>query len=62
MPLLQLWFRFRKIRPGWYQNYSQRAPLKRSGRQDEIADAVTFLINLEFATGHLLVLDGGRSV
>jgi len=48
--------------PEWDQNYSQRAPLKRSGRADEIADAVTFLINLEFATAQVLVLDGGRSL
>jgi pteridine reductase len=48
--------------PEWDRNYSQRAPLKRSGRPGEIADAVTFLINLEFATGQVLVLDGGRSL
>jgi NAD(P)-dependent dehydrogenase (short-subunit alcohol dehydrogenase family) len=48
--------------PEWDQNYSRRAPLKRSGRPGEIADAVTFLINLEFATGQVLVLDGGRSL
>jgi NAD(P)-dependent dehydrogenase (short-subunit alcohol dehydrogenase family) len=48
--------------PEWDRNYSQRAPLKRSGRPREIADAVTFLINLEFATGQVLVLDGGRSL
>ena len=44
------------------QHYGQRAPLKRNGRPDEIGDAVTFLINLEFATGQVLVLDGGRSL
>ena len=48
--------------PEWDQSYCQRAPLKRSGRPGEIADAVTFLINLEFATGQVLVLDGGRSL
>jgi len=48
--------------PEWDQNYSQRAPLKRSGRPDEIAAAVSFFINLEFATGQVLVLDGGRSL
>jgi len=48
--------------PEWDQNYRRRAPLKRSGRPDEIADAVTFLINLEFATEQVLVLDGGRSL
>ena len=48
--------------PEWDQHYGQRAPLKRNGRPDEIGDAVTFLINLEFATGQVLVLDGGRSL
>ena len=48
--------------PEWDQNYGQRAPLKRSGRPGEIADVVMFLINLEFATGQVLVLRkaGGR--
>jgi NAD(P)-dependent dehydrogenase (short-subunit alcohol dehydrogenase family) len=48
--------------PEWQQDYILRAPLKRSGRPDEIADAVMFLISTEFVTGHVLVLDGGRTL
>src|SRR5262249_16515568 len=48
--------------PEWDRNYNRRAPLKPSGPPREIGDAVTFLINLEFATGQVLVLDGGRSL
>ena len=48
--------------PEWQQDYIRHAPLKRSGRPDEVADAVMFLINAEFVTGHVLVLDGGRTL
>lgn len=48
--------------PQWEANYIAQAPLRRSGRPDEIADAVLYLINAEFVTGHVLVLDGGRSL
>ena len=48
--------------PEWQEEYIRRAPLKRSGRPDEVADAVMFLIGAEFVTGHVLVLDGGRTL
>jgi pteridine reductase len=48
--------------PEWQEDYIRRAPLKRSGRPDEVADAVLFLIGAEFVTGHVLVLDGGRTL
>jgi len=48
--------------PEWEQDYIRQAPLKRSGRPGEISDAVMFLINLEFMTGQVLVLDGGRTL
>ena len=48
--------------PEWQEDYVRRAPLKRSGRPDEVADAVMFLIGAEFVTGHVLVLDGGRTL
>ena len=48
--------------PEWEHDYIRRAPLKRSGRPDEVSDAVMFLINLEFMTGQILVLDGGRTL
>jgi pteridine reductase len=48
--------------PEWESNYIRSAPLRRSGRPDEIADAVVYLLTAEFVTGHTLVLDGGRSL
>jgi pteridine reductase len=46
--------------PEWEANYFRQAPLGRSGRPEEIADAVMYLLTAEFLTGHTLVLDGGR--
>ena len=48
--------------PEWQEDFIKRAPLQRSGRPDEIADAVMYLITAEFVTGHVLVIDGGRSL
>ncbi len=48
--------------PEWQADFIRRAPLRRTGRPDEIADAVLFLISAEFLTGQTLVLDGGRSL
>lgn len=48
--------------PEWETDFVRRAPLKRSGRPEDIADAVMYLISAEFMTGHVLVLDGGRSL
>ncbi len=48
--------------PEWQADFVRRAPLHRTGRPDEIADAVFYLITAEFMTGHVLVLDGGRTL
>jgi NAD(P)-dependent dehydrogenase (short-subunit alcohol dehydrogenase family) len=48
--------------PEWEADYIRRAPLGRSGRPEEIADAVVYLIAAEFVTGQVLVLDGGRTL
>jgi len=48
--------------PSWESNYIALAPLGRTGRPDEIADAVMYIITAEFMTGHVLVLDGGRAL
>jgi NAD(P)-dependent dehydrogenase (short-subunit alcohol dehydrogenase family) len=48
--------------PEWQQDFIMLAPLQRSGHPDEIADAVMYLITAEFITGHVLVIDGGRSL
>jgi NAD(P)-dependent dehydrogenase (short-subunit alcohol dehydrogenase family) len=48
--------------PEWQEDFIRRAPLRRTGRPEEVADAVVYLITAEFITGHVLVLDGGRSL
>jgi len=48
--------------PEWQADFIRRAPLKRTGRPEEIADAVLYLIAAEFVTGHVLVVDGGRTL
>jgi len=48
--------------PEWQEDFVKRAPLHRTGRPDEIGDAVMYLIGSEFVTGHCLVVDGGRTL
>ncbi len=48
--------------PEWEEDFIRRAPLRRSGRPEEIADAVFYIVTAEFMTGHVLILDGGRSL
>src|SRR5262250_3403672 len=48
--------------PEWEQDFVELAPLKRTGRPSDIADAVVYLATAEFLTGHVLVLDGGRTL
>jgi pteridine reductase len=48
--------------PEWETDFIREAPLKKSGRPDDVADAVMYLIGARFVTGHVLVLDGGRTL
>jgi pteridine reductase len=46
--------------PEWQRDFIKLAPLERTGTPADIADAVIFLANAKFITGHVLVVDGGR--
>ena len=48
--------------PEWAADFAKLAPLHRTGTPDDIASAVSFLIQSKFMTGHILVLDGGRTL
>ena len=43
-------------------DFVKRAPLRRTGTTEEVADAVMFLVGAKFMTGQTLVLDGGRTL
>jgi NAD(P)-dependent dehydrogenase (short-subunit alcohol dehydrogenase family) len=43
-------------------DYVRRAPLRRTGKGSDIAEAVAFLVESDFITGQVLVVDGGRSI
>ncbi|HEV2299333.1 MAG TPA: 3-oxoacyl-ACP reductase family protein [Candidatus Acidoferrales bacterium] len=42
--------------------YIRRAPLHRTGRGSDIADAVFYFATADFVTGQILAVDGGRSL
>lgn len=46
----------------WEEDFMKRAPLRRTGKPDDIADAVMYLAAAEFVTGQVLVVDGGRTL
>jgi pteridine reductase len=48
--------------PEWEADFIKRAPLHRTGKPSDIADAVSYLVHAEFLTGHTLVVDGGRTL
>jgi NAD(P)-dependent dehydrogenase (short-subunit alcohol dehydrogenase family) len=42
------------------EDYIRRVPLHRTGKGEDIADAVAYLATADFVTGQVLVVDGGR--
>jgi NAD(P)-dependent dehydrogenase (short-subunit alcohol dehydrogenase family) len=48
--------------PEWEAEFVKLAPLQRSGQPDDIAGAVLFLVQSQFVTGQVLILDGGRTL
>jgi len=48
--------------PEWEVEFVKLAPLRKTGKSSDIADAVIYLATAEFMTGQTLVVDGGRTV
>lgn len=48
--------------PEWERDFVRLAPLQRSGRPADVASAVSFVVQAEFMTGQMLILDGGRTL
>jgi NAD(P)-dependent dehydrogenase (short-subunit alcohol dehydrogenase family) len=48
--------------PRWEEEFVKLAPLQKTGTPEDIAEAVSYLVNAKFMTGHVLVLDGGRTL
>jgi pteridine reductase len=48
--------------PQWETDFVKIAPLHRTGKPSDIADAVMYFVRAEFHTGQTLVLDGGRTL
>ena len=43
-------------------DYIQRAPLRRTGKGSDIAEAVAYFAEADFVTGQILAVDGGRAL
>lgn len=48
--------------PELAESFIRQAPIRRTGTAKDIDDAVVFLAQSDFITGHVLVVDGGKSV
>jgi pteridine reductase len=48
--------------PEWESDFIKLAPLRRTGKPEDITDAVLFLVQSKFITGQVLVVDGGRTL
>lgn len=48
--------------PEWEADFVKLAPLRRTGKPEEITDTVLFLVQSRFITGQVLVVDGGRAL
>jgi pteridine reductase len=46
----------------WETDFIRRAPLHRAGTTEDVADAVSYLVQAKFVTGQTLIVDGGRTL
>ena len=44
------------------EGYVSKSPLARTGRADEVVEAVLYLVKARFVTGQVLPVDGGRTI
>src|SRR5213082_2098584 len=47
--------------PEWETDFIKMAPLRRTGKPEDVTDTVLFLVQSKFITGQVLVVDGRRS-
>jgi len=48
--------------PEWEKEFVKLAPLRRTGTPEDVVEAVSYLVSAKFLTGHVLLLDGGRTL
>src|SRR5215813_13404203 len=48
--------------PEWEREFVKLSPLKKTGTPEDVAEAVSYLVSAKFMTGHVLLLDGGRTL
>ncbi|MBS3735688.1 MAG: SDR family oxidoreductase [Candidatus Bipolaricaulota bacterium] len=46
----------------YLRNRTDRVPLKKRGREEDVARAVSYLLKTNFVTGQILYIDGGRNL
>jgi len=51
-----------EMRPARWQSLSEETPIQRSGKAQDVVDAVLFLCRSEYITGETLVVDGGMQL
>jgi NAD(P)-dependent dehydrogenase (short-subunit alcohol dehydrogenase family) len=48
--------------PEWEADFIKLAPLRHTGTTEDVTEAVMYLVGAKFATGQILIVDGGRTL